>query len=81
MSGHHIKLQSSYGGFDPAFIKELPTLETAMRAHGVDPADFVIAKDQGAGPLLPIVYRPDGNPADYTVFIKANRSPCASRRT
>ncbi len=67
---HRIKLQSSCGDFDPKFVKALPALEKAMIAHGVDPADFVIAKDWAAGPRLPIYYRPDGNPIDYTVFVK-----------
>jgi hypothetical protein len=67
---HCIKLQTSCGEFDPKFMKALPALEKAMTAHGVDPADFLIAKDHAAGPLLPIYYRPDGNPVEYTVFVK-----------
>jgi hypothetical protein len=70
---HRIKLQTSCGAFDPKFIKALPALETAMVAHGVEPGDFIIAKDYAAGPRLPIVYRPDGNPVDYTVFVKGQR--------
>jgi hypothetical protein len=66
----HIKLQSSYGDFDPVFIKELPALEKAMIDHGIDPSGFVIAKDQAQLTRLPIYYRPDGNPIDYTVFVK-----------
>jgi hypothetical protein len=67
---HHIKLQTSCGDFDPKFVKALPALEKAMSAHGVDPAAFVIAKDSAPGPRLPIFYRPDGNPVEYTVFVK-----------
>ena len=66
----HIKLQSSYGDFDPAFVKQLPALEKAMVEHGINPSAFVIAKDQAQLTLLPIAYRPDGNPLDYTVFVK-----------
>jgi hypothetical protein len=67
---HRLKLQTSCGDFDPKFMKALPALEKAMTAHGVDPADFVISKDWAAGPRLPIFYRPDGNPVEYTVFVK-----------
>jgi hypothetical protein len=67
---HHIKLQSSCGSFDPKFVKALPALEKAMTGHGVDPSDFIIAKDWATGPRLPIYYRPDGNPIEYTVFVK-----------
>ena len=41
-----------------------------MTDHGIDPANFVISKDLAGGPRLPIVYRPDGNPLEYTVFVK-----------
>jgi hypothetical protein len=71
MNAHsHITLQSSYGDFDPAFRKRLPALEQAMLAQGLHPADFVIAKDLAQNPRLPIVYRPDGNPMEYTVLVK-----------
>jgi len=63
----HIKLQSSYGSFDPLFVKDLPPLERAMIDQGID---FVIAKDLAHNPQLPIYYRPDGNPMEYTVFVK-----------
>jgi hypothetical protein len=66
----HIKLQSSYGDFDPAFCKELPALEKAMIDQGLNPSAFVIAKDLAHNPRLPIAYRPDGNPMEYTVFVK-----------
>jgi hypothetical protein len=45
MTAHHIKLQSTVGDFSPEFVKELPALEKAMVDHGIDPANFVIAKD------------------------------------
>jgi len=61
-----ITLQSTAGGFSADFIARLPRLETAMRAHGLDPSAFVIAKDHAASatvrPLGPFFY-------DYTVFI------------
>ncbi len=67
-----IKLQSSCGDFSDGFVKRLPALETAMIAHGLDPSDFVIAKDASPGPRLPFIYRPGGNPVDYTVFVSGN---------
>ena len=70
MTAHHIKLQSSVGDFSPEFVKALPALEKAMREHGLDAADFVIARNLAQGPHLPIFYRPDGNLLDYTVFVK-----------
>src|ERR1019366_483056 len=66
----HIKLQSSYGDFDPAFVKQLPALEKAMIDQGLDPSAFVIAKNLAQQPRLPIAFRPDGNPLEYTVFVK-----------
>jgi hypothetical protein len=66
----HVKLQSSCGDFSPEFMKELPVIEKAMIAHGLDPARFVISKDSARTPLLPIAFRPDGNPKEYTVFVK-----------
>ncbi len=67
-----IKLQISCGEFSDGFIKKLPALETVMIAHGLDPSDFVIAKDASPAPRLPIVYRPGGNPVDYTVFVSGD---------
>ena len=64
-----IKLQSSCGDFSPAFLKRLPALEKAMIEHGLEPSDFVIAKDASPAPRLPLVLRPGGNPVDYTVFV------------
>jgi hypothetical protein len=62
-----IKLQSTVGGFEPAFMRRLPLVEEAMIAHDLDPADFVISKDRAvpssAIPLIgPFFY-------DYTVFV------------
>jgi hypothetical protein len=71
MNAHtHIVLQSSYGDFDSAFRKRLPALEKAMIDQGLHPSDFVIAKDLAQNPRLPIAYRPNGNPLEYTVFVK-----------
>ena len=62
-----IKLQSTIGGFEAAFMRKLPLVEEAMIAHDLDPADFVISKDRAvpssAIPLIgPFFY-------DYTVFV------------
>jgi hypothetical protein len=40
-----IKLQSSVSAFDETFMKELPLVEQAMVAHGLDPSEFMISKD------------------------------------
>ena len=69
MTGH-IKLQSSFGNFDLGFRKQLPALEKAMIGQGLDPAAFVISKDAARVPRLPIAFRPNGHPAEYTVFVK-----------
>ena len=70
MTGH-IQLQSSIGAFDESFRKRLPAVEQAMREHGVDPAAFVIAKDDArASPACRFSDRPDGHPTEYTVFVK-----------
>jgi len=66
----HMRLQSSCGDFSREFMKELPAVEKAMVAHGLDPACFIIAKDWARTPLLPIAFRPDGTPKEYTVFVK-----------
>jgi hypothetical protein len=61
-----IKLQSSVGAFDESFMQKLPLVEQAMVAHGLDPADFVIAKDAS----LFTNARPFGATCrDYTVFV------------
>jgi hypothetical protein len=69
MSGH-IRLQVSTGDFDPEFMRELPGLEKTMIEHGLDPAAFVIAKSDALVTRLPIAYRPNGHPTEYTVFVK-----------
>jgi hypothetical protein len=63
-----IILQSTVGGFSPGFIAELPALEAAMRANGLEPDDFILAKDR-ATPAAAMV--PTIAPFfwDYTVFI------------
>lgn len=70
MTARHIKLQSTVGDFSPDFVKALPALEKAMTDHGIDPSNFVIAKDQARVTSLPIAFRPDGDPLEYTVFVK-----------
>src|ERR1700733_14383671 len=61
-----ITLQGTAGGFSAEFMKRLPRVEQAMAAHGLDPADFILSKDNAASsnarPLGPFFY-------DYTVFI------------
>jgi hypothetical protein len=62
-----ITLQSTVGGFEPAFMRRLPLLEQAMIAHDLDPADFVISKDRA----VPLSAIPFVGPFfyDYTVFV------------
>ncbi|MEJ2625970.1 MAG: hypothetical protein P8Z80_16005 [Pseudolabrys sp.] len=67
--GAHITLQSSCGDFHPDFLKRLPALEKTMIERGIDPFGFVIAKDSSRAMRLPIVFRPTGQPIDYTVFV------------
>jgi hypothetical protein len=61
-----ITLQGTAGGFSAEFIRQLPHLEQAMAAHGLDPSSFIISKDNAASanmrPLGPFFY-------DYTVFV------------
>ena len=61
-----ITLQGTAGGFSGEFMRRLPEVERAMAAHGLDPADFIISKDNAASanarPLGPFFY-------DYTVFV------------
>ena len=47
-----IILQSSVGGFSDEFMRKLPSVERAMIDRGLDPSDFVIAKDR-AMPSVP----------------------------
>jgi len=66
-----IILQSSVG-FSAEFIRELPMLEQAMIAHGLEPSKFVISKDSASPSTRHVVgtffY-------DYTVFIDGEHSP------
>jgi hypothetical protein len=43
-----LTLQSSVEGFDASFMQAVPELERMMRKAGLDPSDFIIAKDRGA---------------------------------
>jgi hypothetical protein len=61
-----ITLQGTAGGFSAGFMEQLPRVEQAMIAHGLDPNDFIISKDDAASanarPLGPFFH-------DYTVFV------------
>ena len=61
-----ITLQSTVGGFSPAFMRKLPQVEQAMIAHGLEPASFVISKHRATPPSVPFI-----GPFfyDYTVFV------------
>jgi hypothetical protein len=61
-----IKLQSSVGAFDETFMEKLPLVEQAMVAHGLDPSDFVIAKDAS---LFTNARAFGATFRDYTVFV------------
>ncbi len=62
-----ITLQSSCGPFDESFVAKLPELEAAMVAQGLDPADFIIAKDRPT-----VTSRSFGQQChDYTVYVGA----------
>src|SRR3984885_10565170 len=60
-----IILQSSVG-YSAEFMRELPMLEQAMIAHGLEPSKFVISKDSASPSTRHVVgtffY-------DYTVFV------------
>jgi len=60
-----IILQSTVGGFSAQFMRKLPLVEQAMREHGLDPAEFVISKDNASTATVPFV-----GPFfyDYSVF-------------
>jgi hypothetical protein len=60
-----IILQSTVGGFSAEFMRKLPLVERAMRTHGLDPSQFVIAKDVATTPTAPVI-----GPFfyDYSVF-------------
>ena len=61
-----IKSQSTFGDFTPEFMHNLPLAEADMRAHGLEPSEFVISKGRGAPPAFPLIspffYK-------YTVFV------------
>src|SRR4051812_40519819 len=61
-----ITLQGTAGGFSAEFMRQLPELERAMAARGLDANDFIVSKDNAASanarPLGPFFY-------DYTVFV------------
>jgi len=60
-----ITLQSSVGGFSADFMRQLPRVERAMIARGLEPSEFVISKDNATRPMPwiePFFH-------DYTVFI------------
>jgi hypothetical protein len=40
-----IGLQTTLTPFDASFLEFLPVVEKAMIGHGLDPRDFIIAKD------------------------------------
>ena len=50
-----IILQSTVGGFSAQFMRKLPLVEKAMRDHGLDPAEFVISKDNASTATVPFV--------------------------
>jgi hypothetical protein len=50
-----IRLQSTVGGFAAKFMRSLPRLEADMRAHGLEPSDFVISKDRAGPPAVPML--------------------------
>ena len=66
MSDVSIKLQSTIAGFTPEFMRKLPLVEADMRAHGLEPSEFVISKDRAAPPAVPLM-----SPFfyEYTVFV------------
>jgi hypothetical protein len=66
MTNVSIKLQSTVGDFTPEFMRKLPLVEADMRAHGLEPSEFVISKDRGAPPAFPLM---DPFFYDYTVFV------------
>jgi len=50
-----IILQSTVGGFSDQFMRKLPLVEQAMAEHGLDPAEFVISKDNASTATVPFV--------------------------
>ena len=65
-----ITLQSTVGGFSTEFLRKLPAVEAAMTAHGLEPEQFVISKDQATPATAPFI-----GPFfyDYTVFVGEDR--------
>jgi hypothetical protein len=61
-----ITLQSTVGGFSTEFMRKLPALERMMIAHGLDPSEFVISKDQATPNTVPFIGPFFYN---YTVFV------------
>ena len=59
-----IQLQSTVGGFTPEFMRSLALVEADMRAHGLEPSEFVISKDRAGPPAVPLM---DPFFYDYTV--------------
>jgi hypothetical protein len=66
-----ITLQSTIGGFDADFRRQLPQLEVTMEEHGLEPSDFVIAKNTARFPVPYLNLAPEvGGQYDYTVFVR-----------
>ncbi|MBX9712017.1 MAG: hypothetical protein K2X60_13375 [Xanthobacteraceae bacterium] len=65
----HIQLQTSVGDFDESFVTELRRFESVMRANGLDPSAYIVAKDRVQFTSLPFFVRPGGDGFNYTVFI------------
>jgi len=65
-----ITLQSTIGGFDADFLRQLPALEKRMEGKGLDPSDFIIAKNAARFPVPYMNLAPEvGGHCDYTVFV------------
>jgi hypothetical protein len=63
----HIRLQTTVTPFDDSFVKFLPDVEKAMIDHGLDPSDFVIAKDDSQFNSYPGLRQ---RLHSYTVFVR-----------
>ena len=62
-----IGLQTTVTPFDASFLKFLPVVEKAMIDHGLDPRDFIIAKDTNQFNSYPGLRQRFHN---YTVFVR-----------
>jgi len=62
-----IGLQTTVTPFDASFLEFLPVVEKAMIDHGLDPRDFIIAKDATQFNVYPGLRQRFHN---YTVFVK-----------